>query len=694
MQHNAADGERGFSDPLRRACYILLWRTPLLLPLAAVGAVVCGGTVGWCIAVVVLAVAHVLRMRKIFLCCLLCGLVVAAAQECRRHRAAELQQLMAAHDAVTLQGVVVRELGRGCVLETSWLGVRVAMRGEVPWRAGDVVRAVVQPLPVEPPLVPGMFSTAEWMRSYGLAAQVVCLSGEKVGDSYGWSRLVRLAEAARSKLADALMPPGTESDVRRQVLCSLVLGDKERADYETMETFRRSGCLHAFAVSGLHVGLVSGILWLLLRLCRVRPAAGRVLLLAGTGLYVAATGMAVPALRAFLMLAAVMGGLILRRRASLFNAWCCVALGILLLEPWQFYQAGFRLSFVVYAAICLAVHFGMGERPWFGPDAYIPPRIRTRAERAIVAAERFVRGAVIVSLSAWLISLPFTIAQFHTVNTISYLTNMAITPLLPLVMLLGLAALALGWLPVLGAGIHYMAQQSAACLLWLVSLAGQYPAAYLPACEPAAPGAYMVVSMNYGKSFCLLGNPGMLLGSLQREADISYRVAPVIFHAGYTPAIVAAGAYASPQSLRLLRQSWPHLEEIKPRPGESLRRYHGPAGRYTLYFPPAELPSAPAANAQPIVAWEPPGGGRILYMGDASMSTLEAMPPEDRRAEVLILGYNPKEPLLDTALLRSMGLNRLILLPSAAHCHYADAELAPARIERLSADSQPIIRRE
>ena len=684
MQHNGPEEEREFSDPLRRACLILLWRTPLLLPLAVVGGVVCGGSIGWGIAVAALALAHLLRMRRILLCSLLCGLVVFAAQERRHRHAEEVQLYLAEHDAVTLQGVVVRELGRGCILETDWPGVRVALRGNMPWRVGDVVRATAQPLPTEPPPVQGMFSAERWMRSYGLAANLAYVSGEKVGQTYGWCRLVRAAEALRASLAERLMPPGAEDDMRCQVLCAMVLGEKERADYETMEVFRRSGCLHAFAVSGLHVGLVSGILWLLLRVCRVRPTVGRWVLLGGAGLYVLATGMAVPALRAYFMLAALAGGLIMRRRTSLFNAWCCVALGIIVVQPWQLYQPGFQLSFVVYAAICLMARYGLRDRPWFGPDSYIPARIRTRTERAVVGLELFVRGNVVISLSAWLISLPFIISQFHAVNTFSYLTNIILAPLLPIVMFCGLAALALAGVPLLGAWSHYLAVQCASCLLGAASLTGQHPAAYLPACPPAEPNAYVVMHLNYGRSFCILGNPGMLLGNLQNAADARYRVEPLLFHGGFTPAMVASGSDCSAETLRLLRLSWPQLGVASPRPGETARRYTSRAGEFILYFPPEELPHTPAANTQPIVLWKQPDGGRILYMGDASMSTLEAMPPEERRADVLILGFNPKEPLLDAAILRSMGLNRLILLPSAArHCSFTPQELSPTLVEYI-----------
>jgi hypothetical protein len=48
----------------------------------------------------------------------------------------------------------------------------------------------------------------------------------------------------------------------------------------------------------------------------------------------------------------------------------------------------------------------MKEKPWFGPDDYIPISLRTRGEMRWSYAELALRGDIIVSLSAWLVSVP------------------------------------------------------------------------------------------------------------------------------------------------------------------------------------------------------------------------------------------------------------------------------------------------
>ena len=640
-------------------------RAPLLLPLAVVTGIIYGGAVGWSVVCVALLAACVLRAWRVLLCAVLCGVIVALCAALRQ-RTAERLQLTAQPppSAVQVRGTVVRTLNRSCFVEIGMLGVRVAVYGEIPVQVGDRVRVVGELLPAQEPLVPGMFSPEEWMRGQGISARLACLRAEREGrSSFGYAALLRVAESMRSALADRLMPPGTEEDVRRQVLCALVLGEKERADDSTIDIFRRGGCLHAFAVSGLHVGIVASILWALLRLCRVHPAAGRWVQLIGVGLYVFATGMAAPALRAYVMLAALLGALMLRRRVSFLNTWCFAALIILMLRPYQLHQPGFQLSFLVYGAICLGVRYGMSDSPWFGPDPYIPVRIHTSWERRAVSAELLVRGAVVVSLCAWLTSLPLSIVHFHVVNTASYLINILIAPLLPVVMLTGLLLLATSGVPLLGGVAQAGALGSAGWLVSLVGVFGSVPGAYLPAAPPAGAGDYMLLPLSNGKCACVLGNPGILTGDARGENVARHIVQPALFHAGYSP--VLCPKLKDDAAMRIYSQSWPQLRYFTAPPGSAPQRFTTPAGVFTIFAPPAGLPTRYSANASPVIHWQRQDKRCLLFVGDAALSTFEAIPEDFQRADILILGYNSHEPITDPELLHTVGMERIILLPRA-----------------------------
>ena len=608
---------------------------PLFLPLLAVIGAILGGW--WYLLALVAVLAAFVHCRwRVGICALLCALVAGVHTDLVEQRAAEFRATVEAQEMVELRGTVERTLNYGFVLSTGWNGVRVVLRGRTLYTPGDkvLVRAVLQK--ERPAGVLGMFDAEGWMRGQGYAASLDLIESRKLGKPFSLRTLQYWGLRVRDELATRLMPPGTECDPARQVLCSLVLGDKSGAAPETMEAFRTGGCLHAFAVSGLHVGLVSGILWMLLRRLRVRPVVIRPLLLVVVGVYVLMTGCAVPAFRAYLMLAVLLLGFMLRRRVNLRNTWSFAALLILLIDPSQLRNAGFLLSFGVYATIFLAVAVCKQETPWFGPDEYIPVTLRTPWEMRVWRFEMGVRGTVIVALSAWLVSLPVTIAFFHSVNTSSFLTNIAITPLLPVVMFCGLLHLCLGTLPWLGIVTGWAAQKSAMLLLAVVAWFGELPWAYLPAQQPAPLHSIMMQGISYGSSFTILGNHGLLIDCGTTDTARS-RTVPTLFHSGYTPAalLVTSPRASSGGGAEEVRRMWQGIPVIRahelPAEGGS---FETQAGRFVIYPPRAETIQKPS-DYHPIVLWES-AAGRVLYIGNADYITYASLP--ELQPDTVILG--------------------------------------------------------
>lgn len=608
---------------------------PLFLPLVAVvGAI--GGGGGWGISAVAFLLAAAGRAWRVGLCALLCATAAGLHSRMRDERADAFRALAETEELVQLCGTVERELQRGCVLNTGWNGVRVVLRGSVPFRTGDLVQVRAIWREPSPASLPGVFDAVAWMQGQGIAASVDFVEGRKLGKPLSLRTLQSWGFYVRERLARRLMPPGTESDSSRQVLCALVLGDKGSAEFETMEGFRNGGCLHAFAVSGLHVGLVSGILWCLLRMLRVRPVVIRPLLLVCVGAYVLMTGCAVPALRAYLMLVVLLAGYMLQRRVNLLNTWSFAALLILMVEPSQLYNAGFLLSFGVYAALCIGLRLCLADSPWSGPDSYIPPSLRSLWEIRWSRAELAVRGAVIVSLSAWLFSVPITLCFFHTANSSSFLTNIAITPILPVVMLFGLLSICLAGVPLLGEATAWLAQKSAAILLAVVAWFGDLPYAYLPASPPASEHSLLVQGTGFGNSFTMLGNHGLLI-NCGNMTTAEIKTLPALFHSGFTPAVllVTSSRASDGGGTAVLKRMWPELEVLQAGmlPPEG-RCFETQAGRFLIY--------PGAAGAAPVVIWENPTG-RVLYLGDAPYSALSGIAglPVSR----VILGAHPRQPI-------------------------------------------------
>lgn len=664
----------------------LLLRAPLLLPLIAV----IGGVLGswwWGLAALAFLAAAVLRLWRIAAAVVLCGMLAGLHGYALQQSHARINEQIEQSDLVVLQGTVEKTLRKGFVLGNGLLEPSVLIRGDNDLSVGDKVRILAESSEALGASIPGLFNAENWKRGLGIAAEFHLVRIEERSRPFSFHTLRAWGLAVRESLANRLMPAGTEAESARQILCALVLGARERAEEEVLDEFRRGGCLHAFAVSGLHVGLFSAILLGLLRLCRTGPGVARWLVLLGVGAYVLMTGASVPALRAYLLLVVMLGALILRRRFQTLNTWCFAALLVLLIAPHQLFNAGFQLSFAVYGALCIGLHICMKEAPWFSPDPYIPLRLLNRWERAYRNLDFWFRGVVIVSLSAWIVATPITILCFHTFNTWSVLTNTAITPILPVVMCSGLVHLALGWVPGVGLLTDWLAVKSAGVLLAVVSFFGSWPAAWLPATAPAEKQELLVVGCGFGQSFAALGNPGLVINP-GNAANVQFRTYPALFHSGFSPAVIlqtrpgknythgAEQLHALFPESNLLR-----VNELKPQ-GMSVRTG---AGVYTFYPPSSTFPLRPADNRLPIIRWQGEEGMSVLYVGNAPAEILHRMPPEVRRADVLILGENAVYPL-SAETIATCGARCVVVLPGVSCKKPPEADVPAAWIEMNDKD--------
>lgn len=664
----------------------LLLRAPLLLPLIAVTGVILGSW-WWGLAALAFLAASVLRLWRISAAVVLCGMLAwlhgYALQQSRAHIDKQIEQ----NDLVVLQGTVEKTLRKGFVLGNGFCEFSVLVRGENDLSVGDKVKVLAETTVAQGVSMPGLFHAENWKRGLGIAAEFQLVRIEERSRPFSLHTLRAWGLAVRESLANSLMPAETETEAERQILCAMVLGARERAEEEVLDDFRRGGCLHAFAVSGLHVGLFSAILLGLLRLCRSGPGVARWLVLVGGGAYVLMTGASVPALRAYLLLAVMLGALILRRRFQPLNTWCFAALLVLLITPHQLFNAGFQLSFAVYGALCIGLHICMKESPWFSPDSYIPLRLLNRWERAYRNLDFWLRGVVIVSLSAWIVATPITILCFQTFNTWSVLTNIAITPILPVVMCCGLLHLALGWIPWLGLLTDYLAVKSAGILLAVVSFFGSWPSAWLPATAPAGQQEILVVGCGFGRFFTVLGNPGVLINP-GNAANVQFRTYPTLFHCGFSPAVILQTRpgenYA--QGAEQLHAHFPEsnlvrVNELKPR-GMSVQTG---SGIYTFYPPSATFPRRMADNRLPIIRWQGEDGMSVLHVGNAPAEILHRMPTEDRRADVLILGKNDVYPLSAEDVV-SCGARCVIVLPGVSCKKPPEADVPAVWIEMRDKD--------
>ena len=238
------------------------------------------------------------------------------------------------------------------------------------------------------------------------------------------------------RLADA----GLEGDELATV-GALTLGYKQDLNKELKHHFQASGAAHVLAVSGLHTGIIYGlVLWLLTLGGRFRPLHenrfGRwtisLIIMAVMWAYAWLTGMTPSVVRAVIMVCMIEISRMAYRNPISLNAIASAAVFILIFRPTDLWSVSFQLSFAATTAIVLCAK---GFEGWFSR------KYLSGWTGRIVA---WITGTVIVSLAAQLGTLPITIYYFHQVSAYFLLTNLIVLPLATLLVPFGLATIALG----------------------------------------------------------------------------------------------------------------------------------------------------------------------------------------------------------------------------------------------------------
>ncbi len=329
--------------------------------------------------------------------------------------------------------------------------VVVVTRGNLEGRflAGQRVRvAGVLQLP-SGPRAPGLFDYRAHLRRKNVHFQLKVegeadwqLAAGNTVTAPGWSeRFIRWSKRA--------LAHGLPDDKALRLQWAMTLGWTAALTDEVEEPFMRSGTLHIFAISGLHIALIAGILVQLAKVFRVPRHRCWLVVIPAICAYSVATGLQPSAIRSTIMMAVVIGGWALKRPPNLLNSLFVAALIILGWQPQQLFQASFQLSFLVVLGIALLLPpVENWCQRWFEPDPMLPRDLRPAWRRSLDLPAQWLVKAVATSVAAWLGSLPLTAYYFHLLTPGSLFANLLVVPTSSLALASSVASLlTYGWAP-------------------------------------------------------------------------------------------------------------------------------------------------------------------------------------------------------------------------------------------------------
>ncbi|MEG0588120.1 MAG: ComEC/Rec2 family competence protein, partial [Akkermansia sp.] len=525
-------------------------------------------------------------------------------------------------------------------------------------------RAVTKSIP--PLKTPGGFDRRNWLRHNHITCRLQCISAHREGEGSLWSQTLALSEAWRNSVAETLACGSSMQDTRVQVMVSLLLGDKRQMARETLDSFREGGCLHVFAVSGLHVGLAAGLIFFALIRCRLHPITARLLTLPALVIYVFVTGMSVSAMRALVMICLFFIGTAFRQKVHAINILSLAVILFLLWEPAQLYDAGFLLSFLIFAIIVLVGSWETHRPPWWRPDPLIPTLIYTRREKFSINSERKIRIAIVLSLCCWLAAIPVTIACFGTFNLYSAALNIAIVPLIPPLMASCILGVVFFWCSPILLAINAFSRYLAAILLSVTGFFADQPQALVPWSLPAQAGQALILPLASGECTLALGNPALIInpGSI---ADATFTVIPALQSQGFTPHAVLLTHWRKnkTQGIEPLTQQYPKIIRVgNPLKEKTSSLLTTPTGDHlSILMTSNPWETNLMDDASPLVLWEHQGK-KLLYLGNAPFASFTSIASSLGHIDLVIVGAHPKDPIPLDHLLRLTGATTLIMLPN------------------------------
>jgi competence protein ComEC len=259
---------------------------------------------------------------------------------------------------------------------------------------------------------------------------------EAVG--FGGTRSIRILESTTdASFFDRLRYTITHKireqklDQKGEIAVALISGYQTGIKPEILNDFAGSGLAHILAISGLHLSLIGGLMFLILRrglglstkiaLHWPLKKISAVLAILCCFFYLKISGESIPAVRSFIMFGLIMLGIILNRDPISLRSVAWAGLVILAGKPESLYSPSFQMSFAAVAGLIGCYEY-FREQSW-----KLEVSLKTSWIKKSIY---YVGGSALSSLIASAATLPFIMHTFHRFSWHSIEANLIAIPLM------------------------------------------------------------------------------------------------------------------------------------------------------------------------------------------------------------------------------------------------------------------------
>ncbi|MFZ3582949.1 ComEC/Rec2 family competence protein [Loktanella sp. DJP18] len=214
---------------------------------------------------------------------------------------------------------------------------------------------------------------------------------------------------------------------------ALAIGDRSGMSVASQQNLRDANLYHIVSISGLHMGMLTGFIFVILRVglslwpalalrVPVKKIAAVVALIVGA-VYLALSGGDVATERSYIMVAVLLVAILLDRQALSLRGLAVAAIIVLVMHPHALTGPGFQMSFAATAALIVAFRALRGSH-------LRPPWVRAGVT------------LVISSLVAGLASAPFAALHFNQISHYGLIANLVTVPMIGAVVMPAMVAAA------------------------------------------------------------------------------------------------------------------------------------------------------------------------------------------------------------------------------------------------------------
>lgn len=364
---------------------------------------------------------------------------------------------------------------------------------------GQTVRVLGMLARPTPAMNPGQFDWARYYREQRILANLHVSEAPNV-------RIIRAADAtpatflnALRRQTRALLVKGFDKDhsLDHALLQALLLGDNDPQLRDIQETFQRTGTSHHLAISGMHVAVLGGVVFLLCRLARLSPRVSAWVMMSFVLLYGVVALPSPPVIRSIILCMSFGIGTVLRRTVDGVHLLALTVFVMLCWHPLDLYNAGFQLSFLTVLGLMLLAtplaHWADRSDP--DERALLLSGI---APSHMASLRRWARqrsiAAVAAGAVAWAVSAPLIVEHFDQLNPWAIPASLLLAPSVFAAMVMGLLKILLtALLPFAAPVWAWLAALPVAAMRASVEWLATWPGSDLPL--PAVP--LIVVGIYY-----------------------------------------------------------------------------------------------------------------------------------------------------------------------------------------------------